>query len=112
MAWGTGARDRTSTAEHKARTARVLERDGHQCQLRGPRCIGHATQNDHIKNVKSFANEADAEHDDNCQAACVPCHMEKTSREGVEARQKRRARLRLPQGVHPGDLIGSSGGGG
>ena len=81
MAWGTGARDRTSTAAHKARTARVLERDGYQCQIRGPRCVGHATTNDHIKNVKSFADPADAEHDDNCQAACVPCHA-RVSRRG------------------------------
>ena len=50
MAWGTGARDRTSTAAHQARRKRVLKRDGYECRLRGPRCIGTATECDHIIN--------------------------------------------------------------
>jgi len=103
MAWGNeGSRQRTSTAAHQARRLRVLARDNNQCQIRGPRCATVATDCDHIRNVKAFTNPGDAESDDNCQAVCRPCHQHKTALEGVQARAKRRARLKLPTQRHPG----------
>jgi 5-methylcytosine-specific restriction protein A len=80
----------------------VLKRDGYQCRLRGPRCIGKATECDHIINVKSFTDPNQAEADTNCQAACRPCHQDKTAQEGVQARGAQRARLKLPTERHPG----------
>ncbi|WP_068274795.1 HNH endonuclease [Aldersonia kunmingensis] len=104
MSWDNTNRARTSSREHVARRKRVLARDGHRCQIRGPRCIGTANYCDHIRNVASFANPADAETDENCQAACKPCHDQKSAGEGVSARATNRARLKLPPEPHPGLL--------
>ena len=102
MTW-TSNGGRTSTTAHKQRRRRVLERDNHQCQIRGPKCIGTATECDHIINVKAFGNQPElAETDENCRAACHPCHANKSALEGVQARAKRRAKLKLPVQKHPG----------
>lgn len=76
--WGRGS-PRTRTREHRERRDRILRRDGYLCQLRYPgRCIGHATVLDHI--IALGLGGADT--DDNCQAACAPCHAYKSSLEG------------------------------
>jgi 5-methylcytosine-specific restriction protein A len=41
-------RARTSTTAWRRLRLKVLARDGHQCQIRGPRCIVNATQVDHV----------------------------------------------------------------
>lgn len=49
----------------------ILERDGWRCQIRGPRCVGHATQADHIIPWQ----EGGAWYDPaNLRAACSPCN--------------------------------------
>ena len=48
----------------------VLERDGYECQIRGPRCTGVATECDHIV---PHAHGGDASLD-NLRAACKPCN--------------------------------------
>ena len=88
--WGTGSSTRTSSSVHIAWRERILKRDNHQCQIKGPTCIGTATEADHIL----CAAEGGKETDDNGQAAYVPCHKRKTQSEAV--RGQRRA-LGLPQ---------------
>ena len=74
---------RSTATGHRARRERVLKRDGYRWQLRYEGiCTGTATIVDHI--VALGLGGADI--DDNCQAACEPCHKRKTSREGHEAR--------------------------
>lgn len=98
MAWKRGGFSRTSTAEHRKRKARVLRRDGYKCQIKGPKCLGRATILDHIIPVAFGGPDEDA----NCQAACEPCHAEKTQREAAEGRRRKRHRAIRPE-RHPGD---------
>lgn len=99
MAWGIGSSKRTSTAEHKARRIRVLRRDNYECQIKGPNCIGKATICDHIVAIALGG----ADTDDNCQAACEPCHKWKTAQEAKIGLQKRRSAARRRYSGHPGD---------
>jgi 5-methylcytosine-specific restriction endonuclease McrA len=95
---------------------RVLERDGHQCQLRYEGvCTGHADEVDHVINVASVlrtgGTREQADDPINLTSSCGPCHSVKTAREQREGSaatnqqraQARRKRLRLPQQKHPGD---------
>jgi len=77
------------------RRARVLERDGHRCQLATPgRCIGQASEVDHIiARWRGGSHEAD-----NLRAVCSPCHAHRTAIEANDAKPKRR---REPP-PHPG----------
>ncbi|MED5802950.1 HNH endonuclease [Gordonia sp. Z-3] len=68
-----------STTRFKRLRTRILDRDHHQCQLRGPHCLGHATDVDHIIKVASAPDRA---YDPtNLQSACRPCHNQKTRAE-------------------------------
>lgn len=69
----------------------VLERDGHQCQINGPRCLGRATEVDHKGDSTDHRLPM-------LQAVCSPCHASKTGRD-ARARQPNRAR---PPERHPG----------
>jgi 5-methylcytosine-specific restriction protein A len=69
----------------------VLERDGHTCQLRGERCIEHATEVDH-------RGASDDHRMEQLRAVCTPCHRSRTGRQG-RAAQPKRAREPEP---HPG----------
>ena len=75
-------RARTSTTAWRSLRLKVLARDGHMCQIRGPRCIVNATQVDHV--VAKHLGGQDVPS--NLQAACVPCHAHKTA---VQARKAR-----------------------
>lgn len=107
MAW-SGPRTTSSrvTSTHAWRKLRqqVLERDRHQCQTRGPDCIGHATQVDHPHNTAAGGTHASL---DNAQAICEPCHTRKTQAEAQRARRPRTNRR--PPEQHPG-LIPRRGG--
>lgn len=61
---------------------RILEHDGHRCQLRGPRCVVVATHVDHIIEAADGGDNSDG----NLQAACEPCHRSKTGKD-ARARQ-------------------------
>ncbi len=89
--WVNSTRRARLPANWPELTAFVLERDGYQCRIHGPRCIGHATQADHIK-------RGDDHRPGNLQAACQPCHALKSSQEGNEARPRE---TRDPE-RHPG----------
>jgi 5-methylcytosine-specific restriction enzyme A len=67
--------------------ARVLERDGGRCQIRGPGCRGEATEVHHIVDVRlggALYDEA------NCRSVCGPCHR------GLSNRQRQRYGSRRP----------------
>ena len=78
----------------------VLERAGYRCQIRGPQCLGVANIDDHIQPV-SLGGSNDVS---NRQAACKPCHDEKTSREAAAAAKAARAKGKRPVRKHPGLL--------
>jgi 5-methylcytosine-specific restriction enzyme A len=57
--------------------ARVLERDEHRCQIRGPGCLRTATEVDHVVDVRlggALYDEA------NCRSACGVCHRGRSNR--------------------------------
>jgi 5-methylcytosine-specific restriction enzyme A len=94
MAWGVGARERTTTARHRRQRLRILERDDYRCQLRRPGCLGVANEMDHIIAVARGGSD----DDDNQQAVCHPCHVSKTD----DDRAAKRALAKYPAGAHPG----------
>jgi 5-methylcytosine-specific restriction protein A len=99
MPWVNGGRTRTNTPEHRAWRTAVLTRDQWQCQLRYPdRCIGHATEADHIKPVSLGGPEFDPA---NGRAACAPCHRLLSSQQGHQARAAK-GLTRRPPAPHPG----------
>jgi 5-methylcytosine-specific restriction protein A len=75
----------TSTHAWRALRTRVLARDGHQCQERGPDCIGYADQVDHPDNVAAGGAELDPR---NARAICGPCHVAKSQREARQGRRR------------------------
>ena len=96
MAWSSHARKRPrpSSAAEKRFRDEVLRRDRYTCQVRGPRCVGNATQADHI-----VSWEEGGSHDpSNGQAVCDPCHAQKTQEEA----QRARARWKRRPPRHPG----------
>lgn len=85
----------TSTYEWQKLRKQVLERDGHECQERGPNCIGYANEVDHDHNVAAGGAKLEPR---NARAICTPCHRDKTRRESVRGQQ---AWKRQPE-PHPG----------
>lgn len=96
MAYGTADRRRRLPANWEQLRRFVLARDGYTCQLRGPRCAGRATDVDHIEAM------TDDHRPEALQAACRPCHAEKSSQEGNSVWAAMRARERHPGEKHPG----------
>lgn len=92
--------------DEQAAARRVLNRDGHRCQLRGPHCLGQATEVDHIIPLSITGPAGDV--DSNKQAACRPCHRAKTQLEAKAAAAK--TSRRRPTEPHPG-LVSERGGG-
>lgn len=83
---------------------RILRRDDHECQIRGPRCAVDATEVDKIVPISLGGSDTD---DDNLRAVCVPCHRAKTAREAAAAgaaARERRSRKRPPR-THPSDVL-------
>lgn len=84
--WSTSPRTasagRTSTTIWKNMRILALQRDGHQCQIRGPRCIIAATQVDHVIPV----SQGGTDQLPNLQSVCPPCHKQKTAREANAGR--------------------------
>lgn len=96
MAWGTGARERTTTPEHRAQRLRILDRDGHRCQLRRRGCSRTANEMDH----KLAVALGGTDDDDNMQAVCHSCHVKKTN----DDRAAKLALAKYPKPKHPGLL--------
>lgn len=73
----------------------VLTRDQYQCQIRGPRCTGQATEVDHTGASDDHRLEV-------LQSACKACHASKTGREARAARGPLATRMRPRDEGHPG----------
>ena len=67
---GAKGRGDLKTYSWKMLRQRVLERDGRECQIRGPRCQGVANEVDHII-PKVYGGDNNL---DNLRAACKPCN--------------------------------------
>ncbi|MDX6307021.1 MAG: 5-methylcytosine-specific restriction enzyme [Nocardioidaceae bacterium] len=77
----------TSTAEWKRVRPKILQRDGHLCQIRTPGiCTHDATTVDHV--TATSAGGAPYEPS-NLQSACTPCNRHKATAERVAARANR-----------------------
>ena len=79
-----GTDPRYGTPAWKALRLMILARDGHRCQMRGPRCAGIALEADHIVAV---VDGGDFWADANLRAACRPCN----SGAGAAITNRRRA---------------------
>lgn len=66
----------------------ILERDGHRCQIRGPKCKKTATQVDHIVPVADGGPMFDPS---NCRAACSWCNTWRAQRQKSRDGWKRAA---------------------
>ena len=91
----------------RAVRTRILDRDGHVCQLGYDGCTDIATEIDDIVPVSQLGGVSREElTDDNRQSACHACHAVKTEAERLAAwraaQQRRRERLQ-PTVPHPGD---------
>ena len=74
----------------------IMDRDNWQCQIKGPTCLGKATEADHrINHAEGGTDDAS-----NGQAVCSECHEAKTRQERSRGLQRRsRWRKNAP---HPG----------
>lgn len=101
MAWeARSARRQTLPADWSSRRTRILRRDRRQCQIRGPRCIGTATEVDHV-------GAADDHRDEVLRSACTPCHgLRSATQGGVASGSARRSRATSrtrPPEPHPSE---------
>ena len=89
-----------STRAWRRVRADVLERDGYQCQLGYPGCLGEASEVDHIISIAATGTaRRDALDADWCAAVCSACHRRKTAQEAKAGRNRRRC----PPYRHPAD---------
>ncbi len=70
----------------------VLERDGHLCQIRGPRCTTAATEVDHILSVSQGGAWFDPL---NLRASCAPCNNHRVDRHRSEQWKHSKTRIVL-----------------
>lgn len=71
-------RRRYNSSRWKRLSKQVIIRDHRQCQIRGPGCLGLATQADHIIPSDLMGEDDPLFWDpDNLQAACAPCNRRK-----------------------------------
>ena len=85
-AWGRSKRSNRYGSAWQHLRKQILERDGHQCQLRLPDvCTGRASQVDHIISVADGGSDEPG----NLRSVCRKCHARRTARQGLEARRRR-----------------------
>lgn len=101
MVWAArSARRQTLPADWPTTQPRILRRDGHRCQIRGPRCIGRATEVDHV-------GASDDHRDEMLRSACRPCHGTRSASQGGvasgSARRSRAASRTRPPEPHPSE---------
>lgn len=74
---------RYKTSRWKRLRQRILERDGHECQIQAPGCEGRATEVDHVIPRIQFDSEGRGDlfwEGDNLRAACKPCNVGRVQR--------------------------------
>ena len=107
------ANDFTSTAQWRRVRRQVLERDGHQCRIRGPKCRGTATDVDHVVPVPDGGATYDP---NNLRAACHTCNCWRANvQKAKEGWRRSKTRIVLVVGadasryvaghILPGDLV-------
>jgi len=74
----------------------IMDRDKWRCQIKGPACLGKATQADH----RLAHAEGGTDDLSNGQAVCKPCHDVKTQQERVRGAEKHSRKRKGMQ--HPG----------
>ena len=86
-------RPRPSSTEQDRFRRIVLRRANFRCEIRGANCVGAATVADHVVPwARGGSNDPS-----NGQAACDPCHDEKTQAEATEGKNRwKRRPLRHP----------------
>ena len=77
----TGGRGDLKTHRWTQTRKTILQRDGYECQIQGPKCVGRANEVDHII-PKAWGGD---ENYDNLRAACKPCNA------AAGARQRNKA---------------------
>lgn len=96
--WLTSDRRAGLPADWDARRKRVLDRDGHRCQLRWRGCTEKATDVDHRRRGNDHSLS-------NLQSACSTCHKQKTAKESAARKAALRARAKRPAERHPGEQL-------
>jgi 5-methylcytosine-specific restriction endonuclease McrA len=102
--YGTQRRIKQSTR------VEVFERDGYTCQLGYDRCLGQATEIDHVLGVAELGG-VQIDDPEWLRAVCRPCHARRNEAQklaGIKASATRRHdRRKLPSArstaKHPGD---------
>lgn len=94
-AWAGSDRRATLPRNWDIIRRRILERDGHRCQIRDPGCTLLATECDHI-------GDRDDHRDENLRGACRHCHAHRSAMQGVEGRAAVAERSERPASTHPG----------
>lgn len=95
--WASSNRRFDLPPDWEVRRQKVLDDAHGMCEIRGPRCAIWATDVDHVRRGNDHSRR-------NLQALCGPCHLQKSSAEGVAQRAKKRAMRRRPQDRHPGSM--------
>jgi 5-methylcytosine-specific restriction protein A len=78
----TASSRRTGTRAWKQQRAKCFQRDGWQCQIKGPTCEVAAVECDHV--VPAYLGGDDTLG--NLQSACRPCHRARTQAQAKAAR--------------------------
>jgi hypothetical protein len=78
---------RYSTAAWQKTRRMILQRDGYQCQIQGPRCKGYADTAHHI--IPSSQRPDLFFDPNNLAAACKPCNFGGGGKVGAENRNSR-----------------------
>ncbi|AER26478.1 HNH endonuclease [Mycobacterium phage Saintus] len=97
MSWLTSARRFDLPPDWEVRRQEVLDDANGVCEIRGPGCLGWATEVDHIRRGNDHGRR-------NLQAACSTCHGKKSSAEGNARKRQLRAMRRRPPDRHPGSM--------
>ena len=92
----TASSRRTGTRVWRETRAKVLQRDGHRCQIVGSHCTVQATEVDHVVPVSLGGSDDPS----NLTSTCATDHAEKTRREAQQARNN----CKRTPGPHPGLL--------
>lgn len=98
MAW-TYSRKPNLPSDWDRRRHEVLVRANYTCAINSKNCITVATECDHIEHGDELGSGWPGS---NLQAACRPCHAEKSAREGGAAWAAIRAKAKHPGERHPG----------